>query len=493
MRIAANTFFSLAQRGIGRFAGALTLIILARTQGPEVAGLFSLALTFHLLMTGWWVGIDDKIVREIARRRAATDKVGNKGTTSPSTCADTRHIVLDYVQVRGLVSLALLGVVAALIYAGRWYSPAETWFILVMLSSTVTDNMTLALVNAYVGHERFAPVFGIMALQTTLRLGLIGLTLVLQADMPAIAATWLVTSWLTTGLAWMLFAQHFPAQGLVGTVHGPTWRALIAPRADWSFLLMGIVVMLEYQVDVILLSLLRGAREVGYYSTATTLFALATLPVQAFRAALYPTMSRMAAFATAGEATPELQRLYGWSVSGVLSAGLLTALLGGFFAEPVIRLVFGPAMTPAALPTQLLMLGVVLFSLNVPHSRLLLATNRQNRAAQFITVSAIANVVANLWLAAWLGAPGTALARSISSATFLLLALGSVVAVVRLPNKRMVLPPVTAACVTAGFLLLTVGWPWWLAAACAVLLYAAVWWTMGGAAALRLYPTRFRS
>lgn len=480
MRLAANTLFSLAQRGIGRFAGAATLILLARTQGPEVAGLFSLALTFHLLMTGWWVGIDDKIVREIARRRVTS-------ADESTTRAYTWQSVWDYVRVRAVVSLGVLLVVAALIYLGRWYNPAETWFILLMLASTVTDNATLALVNAYVGNERFAPVFAVMATQTVSRLGLIALVLGLQADILAIAGTWLVTSWVTTGLAFALFAWHFHTRGAGEGLSGPTWRALIAPRADWSFWLMGVVVMLEYQVDVILLSLLRGAREVGYYSTATTLFALATLPVQAFRAALYPTMSRVASGAATGKADhAALQRLYGRSVSGVLSVGLLTGLLGVFFAEPVIGLVFGPAMIPAALPTQILMLGVVLFSLNVPHSRLLLATNRQNRAAQFITISALVNVVANLWLAAWLGAAGTALARSISTATFLLLALASVVAVVRLPERRMVLPPLVAASGAAGFLFLTASWPWWWAVAPAVAIYAVLWWMAGGAAAMRL-------
>lgn len=490
MGIAANTFYSLAHRGLGRFAGALTLIILVRTQGPEVAGLFSLALTFHLLMTGWWVGIDDKIVREIASRRTheRTHVRADKHAAGDSlTDLYTRRTTVDYVQLRGLVSLVLVVVVAVLIYLGRWYSPAETRFILLMLASAVTDNVTLALVNAYVGHERFAPVFGITALQTVLRLGLIALVPVLHADILAIAAGWVVTSWVTIGLAWMLFAGHFPAQGLAHAAGGSTWRNLIALQADWSFLVMGIVVMLEYQMDKILLSLWRGALEVGYYSTATTFFALATLPVQAFRSALYPTMSRIASIANADGDRAELQRLYGWSICGVLSVGLLIALLGIFFAEPAIVLVFGPAMTPAALPTQLLMVGVLLFSLNVPLSRLMLATNRQNRAAQFIIASAVTNVLANLWLVPSLGASGTAMARSISTTTFLLLALGSAIGVVHLPSWRMVLPPMVAVGVTAGFLVVTSGWPWWPAALLAVVIYAGVWWATGGAAALRLH------
>ena len=58
MGVAANTLYAFAQLGLTRFASVATLIALAWMQGPAAVGVFSLALTFHILLAGWWVGGD---------------------------------------------------------------------------------------------------------------------------------------------------------------------------------------------------------------------------------------------------------------------------------------------------------------------------------------------------------------------------------------------------------------------------------------------------
>jgi O-antigen/teichoic acid export membrane protein len=476
MRIAANTLYSLAQLGLGRFASVATLVALAWTQGPALVGVFSLALTFHILLTGCWIGFDDKVVREIARTRS-------ENTDNLTSRLFTWQAVSNYLQIKGLLGVTLLTIVAGIIYWGGWYEALESWFIILLLMSSVTDNAISAVIAGYAGNERFSIALIIISIQTIFRISFTALAIWGEMGLLAVAVAWLAASLLTAAFSLRLFVVHFYHSKATKPFELNNWSSVIQLKRDWSFAIMGIVVILEYQLDIILLSLFRTSVEVGYYSIATTFFALATLPVQAFRIAIYPMMSRIAASGNAERSNDSsqyknLQSLYTWATVSVLTISLPCALLGFFFAEPAITFVFGPAMTPSTIPTQILMVTVVIFSLNVPHSRFLLATNQQDKAARFITMSAIINILANLWLGQTFGAPGTAAARSISTTTFLLLAGVSVGRFVRLPTWRMSLAPITAAVLTAAFLLLSSMWIWWIAAAFALLLYGVIWWSI---------------
>lgn len=489
MGVAANTLYAFAQLGLTRFASVATLIALAWMQGPAAVGVFSLALTFYILLTGWWVGIDDKIIREIARSRA-----GGSDAAAPRAAprAVTWQTVSAYLRLKVLVTAALCTVVAGVIFWGGWYTPTQSWFVLLLLVSSISDNGIFGILAAYAGHERFSMALVIISLQTFLRLLLTGLVLWRGAELLAIAGAWLVASLLTGLFALLLFVLHFYDREAQVTLPRQHWSSIVRPREDWSFVSMGIVVILEYQLDIILLSFLRSAAEVGYYSFATTLFSLATLPAQAFRTAIYPAMSRLAALKGPRELSPfpagghNLQRIYAWSLTGIGSIAIPGALLGLFFAQPLIALAVGPKMADAVLPTQILMAAVVLLSLNVPHSRFLLATDQQEKAAIFITISALVNVLANLWLGRVWGAAGAAVARSISTLTFLLLAWFSLRRTLRLPGWRLSVTPLGAGLVMLGFLLLTAGWLWWLSAALALLLYAGVWWWISGITKIRV-------
>lgn len=484
MGVAANTLYAFAQLGLTRFASVATLIALAWTQGPAAVGVFSLAVTFHILFTGWWVGIDDKIVRDIARSRAGE-------RDDATTRAVTWQTVSAYLRLKVLVTAALCLAVIGVIFWGGWYTPAQRWFVLLLLVSSISDNGIFGILAAYVGHERFSVALVIISLQTFLRLLLTGLALWRGTELLAIAGAWLVASVLTVLFALLLFVLHFYDRWAQTAFPQRHWLSIVRPKEDWSFVSMGIVAILEYQLDIIFLSLFRSAAEVGYYSFATTLFALATLPAQAFRTAIYPAMSRLAALKGPSNLSPlpasghNLQRIYAWSLAGIGSIAIPGALLGLFFAQPLIALAVGPKMAAAVLPTQILMAAVVLLSLNVPHSRFLLATNQQEKAALFITISALVNVLANLWLGRLWGATGAAVARSISTLTFLLLAGFSLRRTVRLPGWRLSVTPLGAGLVMLGSLLLTGGWLWWLSAVVALLLYAGVWWWLSGLTQMR--------
>lgn len=482
MRMATNTIYSLMQLGLARLASVATLILLARLYDEDSVGLFSLALTFQILVTGWWTGLDDKVVREIARAGA-----GNPAAAELRRL--TRRNVSQYSLVKGAVSTLLVLLIGSALYGLGGYGATANLFVVLVLASSIPDNLIAAAVIGYVGNERFGDALIITATQVLARLIATGAVLVSGLGLLAVGGVWLGISALGALVVGWRFRAHFEAAP-VGETLSHSWAYIITQhwqraRRNWSFVAMGVAVILEYQMDVLVLSWLRDTGEVGYYSVGTTLFSLLTLPLQALRMTLFPLMSRAAVRDGPASAAHTLQAVYAWAVTTTAAVTLLCLLLGIYFAEPVIDLVFGSALAPAIVPTQILMVGIVAFGLNVPHTRLLLANNQQNKVASFVIISATVNILANVWFAGWLGATGAAMARVVSTLTYLTLAYLGVRRYVALPGWRYWVTPVGAATVTWGFLAVADAWPWWMTAGAACALYGGVWWVLAG-----LTPTR---
>ena len=75
MRFAGKSLYILGQLIVLRLPNIIALMILTRMRGSEAAGLFSLAVTYLILVTAWWIGLDEFIVREIARARRRTGSI----------------------------------------------------------------------------------------------------------------------------------------------------------------------------------------------------------------------------------------------------------------------------------------------------------------------------------------------------------------------------------------------------------------------------------
>jgi O-antigen/teichoic acid export membrane protein len=468
MRFAGRSLYALGQLVVLRLPNLIVLMLLTRFQGASAAGLFGLAVTYLILLTAWWVGLDELVIRETARAGGRSVQPDRDGT---------RRAVYAYGFLRvGVASLLYLAVVGFL-WLNQVYQPAEWRFIAVLLLSSVADGFTGSVQAGLVGRQRFGHAFSMSAVQTVLRIGLVAAAIALDLGLLAIAWAW--TAGAGAGVLVALIALHAVIPAGARDEPGPALRLSLRhwTSEGWAFLVIGIVATLEYQQDIIILSAYQPLAAVGYYSVATTLFAAVALPVQALRTVLFPHMARAAAQDQAGgDARPDvsLRDLHAYSLQWLLAVGLLCAFLGFVYAPPLITLLFGANMLPSVLPARLLMVALVFFALNVPQSRFLLATGRQNRTAALITISTGANLIANLVLARLYGAPGAALARNISTALYLALALFSLAGAIRRPVWPALLAPFLALAIAGAVAYLLTPWPWWLAAALSGAAYLAV-------------------
>lgn len=472
MYFVGKSLLALGQLLVLRLPNIIVLMMLTRLQGADDAGLFSLAITYLILLTAWWSGLDEMVIRETARNsRGASGQEANSARTT----------ILTYGAARMGVSATLCAVVLGILWVSGAYEAGALAFIAVLLLSSIGDGFTDAVQAGLYGRERFNYAFALSSTQATLRIILAWAALTLSHSSLAVAWAWTLGSLGGALAALAALIALFPrvpvmAPGSASAVPLARWV-----REGWAFLAIGILITLEYQQDIIVLSALQPLSEVGYYSVATTLFASVGLPIRALRVALFPRMAQAAmdAVDTAGDAVQRL--LYAFSVRWTLAIGLLCAFLGIVYAEPLVVLLFGPSMLAAVDSVRILMAAILVFALNVPQSQFLLATGRQNRTALLVAATVLVNLLANLLLGRAYGAEGAALARGISTTLYLILAIWSIYRFVDPPAWRAWLAPLAALAVAAGLAALLASWPWWLAAALAAMAYFAA--LLGGGAA----------
>ena len=179
------------------------------------------------------------------------------------------------------------------------------------------------------------------------------------------------------------------------------------------FISIGLLLALEYQLDVIILSLVRNEAEVSWYTAATTIYFSLALLVQSFRNAIYPVM-----ILYQNTSPDKLARVYDLALS-FLSILALPMAAGLILLSPsIVTLIYKKEFLGAVVPLQIISCSLVFYYLNVPNIRLMLVHEKQNWITAFQVCSLAVNVVLNLLLDPRLGATGASIARLAAILTF---------------------------------------------------------------------------
>ena len=429
-RLARDSFLSIILHVAPRLASVVMFVLIGQRLGTSAAGVFVLANTFLVLTTTVLMGLDEIVVREVARRPPAVRAV--------------------FVQF-SLLRLALAGLAACLVWAAVTlffdYPASTTRAIQILVVSVVPDGLTQTAQAVLVGQRRF----GMTALVSS---GIGGLKVFSGA-----AVLWagqglelLVLLWLAGSVlgALILVSLTMLRTGVPQwrdwLDHGPVrdnWRAALA--------LLGSTLLLafESQTDTLVLSKVRSEAEVAWYGAATTIAFGLLLLSQGYRLSVYPVMAGYAL-----EAPSRLAQLYGQSMRFIAMVALPISLGLALAAPHVIQFIFGPEFAPAAPALRILGLAFLVMFLYEPGSRMMIVADKQDRLLSFLVITTAANIMLNLLLTPRFGATGAALAR-VGSASVLFLCIFSYVAT-RL--TRIDLWAMTSTSVLAGIVMAMVAW-----------------------------------
>lgn len=393
-RLLSNTLLAFASSIIVKAGNALLFILIGRELGPAASGSFSLATTYFTFVFGLSaLGLHEIMVREVPARR---DESG-------------RYLV-NYVTLRVLLSAAVYGLLVLGLRLLAPYSETTTQVVVILALAALPEAVFSMCQSLFEAHERLLTPLVASTASTGIKL-VAGFWLLGRGE-GVVQLAWVVP--LASLLSLLLFVPGLVRLFRRAPTQQPARPDLAFMRRHLafmpSFFAIQLLSLLDYQADILLISLLLSEDDVGLYAAAQTILLGFNLMPVAVRTAIYPVMSRYYYQA------PDKLALLNDRISRYLLAVILPVATGvTLLSGPIIALVFGPAFAPSAAVLQISIWAVVFLFLNVPHSRLALIYNRQRDAAILLTGTTALNLILNLVLIPRAGILGAAVARTLAS------------------------------------------------------------------------------
>lgn len=452
-RVARNSvapiILNLFNRGID-FAFALVML---RILGPEDAGIYFYAgfiFVWFDIFTNF--GLDLFLTREVARNRALA----------------ARYFLTTSALRFGLTLLGVILLAAFLFARQTLIAPpldsSGVIAIILLYIGLFPGSLSKGMTSLFYAFEQAEYPAAITTLSTISKTVLGLIVLVLGYGVIGLAGASIVTNVLTLViLLWggrrLLTASPVPPiaveQGNQSRI--ADWFNFSLMRTmmgqSWPLLLNHFLATIFFQIDVLIIEAVHGARMVGLYSVAYKwLSALNVIP-SFFTQAMLPVMSRQA-----HEDREALKRTYVLAVKLLLLVALPTAVLFTFLAYLLTEILGGSQYLPdGAIATQIMIWSIPFGWINSLTQYVLVALDLQRRITTAFVIAVSFNIITNLIFIPQYGYRAAAL-TTIASELLLLLpfvwllrgALGP------LPWLTIVSRPVGAA--AAMFAVLALGW-----------------------------------
>ncbi len=391
---AAVVFLS---NGILKASNAVLFIAVVHLLGRNAAGQFSISTTVvSITLNLALFGLDEVLMREAARP-------GNHA-----------RMFANLLLVRLVLTLLFALILDALLVWSHLYSAELTRLIILLSAGQVGDGVLLLCQAMFISQERVKPVLALSTLTSGLRIA-IGLCLLTSGgDLAQLILLFVITSAVGAGLATWLVAQKilgldlFTLPTMTNVRYASQWL-----RQSGPFFWISLFIMIEFQIDVVLLSVLKSLADVALYTAAQTIIIAVWIIPQAYRMVIYPRMAVAKA-----ESFPEFWGFFKTAVG--LSAILGIAVCAGLVlsSKLLISLLYPQDYKISVLILQFFTIPLFFAFLGAPSSRAMLVLHREAMAAVFWGASMLINVIANLALIPQYGPIGAVSARVLSGGVF---------------------------------------------------------------------------
>lgn len=431
-RLVRNVLFS-AVSWFSSLVFLLILVLAARYLGDVVYGRFTFAFAFVALFeVATDVGLRDYLVREVARARDETGRF--LGTALFVKAALSAATLLVLVLGAGLVT------------------PRDDVRLTIQLLALamVCKSFKLVFRSILVAHERFRREALVVNLERAVLLVACATALVLGADLVEFTAVFLAGSAFGLVLTVLLTGRELRRPSRPER-WGKSWAIL---RHSLPFGLSVAAFAIYFRLDSVMLSLMRGDAEVGWYNAAYRLTEGLIVVPMVLQNALMPRMSVL--HVEESGAVPQLVRR---TSKYLIAIALPVAVFGILGADWVIQVIYGEEFAPAADALAILLGGLGFMFLWSLFTSVLNATNRPHVPLLGVTLGSALNVGLNfLLIPLWghIGASLSTLVAEIFLFTFLLRALAQ--GDFTLELMRSLLRPVIALVPSAGAMALLGQW-----------------------------------
>ena len=405
---------------VSMLAGLITVMALTRGLGPENFGIigFAVAVASYL---GLWTnfGMDSHGVREIARDKSKVPRITGITLTA-------RLVMATFACLALLAGIGLT-------------QPDDTMRVVLMIQAT---GLFFVATNVEFVYQGLQKMTAIAWRQITAAISVAGATVIFVSE-PAhvlIAAAIPITVNLLTAII-LLIHLRSKVTAIVLAIPLSEHRNFV--RRSAPIAVMGILITIQTNIDIIMLGALRSELEVGLYAAASRLFAAAVVLATLLHGVYLPVFSESG---PGMEAPPRSTAIYA-QILGIFGGAIV--IVGVLLSGPVINFLFGEKFTTAETALIILLLSAGLFYFAQAYGTPLLAWQSDRAYLKIIAVTAVLNLILNAVLIPIFGIEGAAVATLASYAGFLFV-LGVVVGkAYRLDHRRLFgkIIALTAVCV----------------------------------------------
>lgn len=385
-RIVKN-FLSLSlAEVVSKVLSAALSIYVARYLGVEVFGqlAFATALTAYFTLFADF-GLTTLGVREIAKNRGGTG-----------------YLAMNILVLQlGLVFLLLI-----LLGFLLFFMPlSDNLKILTFLFGLSMLPGALSLSYIFQAHERMEITALVRVLTQLITVVFSFLLIYLWRDVLVLPLTQLLG-----GLVGAAFIFYLLKRYIALSLTGFDWeRVKILFKQALPFVGSALAVTIYYNIDSVILQLIKGSEVVGYYNASYKIVLLLVGFAVYFQAAVYPTLVNLLKYNV-----EKAQYLLRALSKLLIFASLPVAIGGTVLAQRIIELVYGVNYGQSILPFQILIWSVFTIYVNVSFGVTLLAGGREKQYLKCVGTGAILNLLLNVLLIPKFSLIGAAVATIIT-------------------------------------------------------------------------------
>lgn len=396
-KIKKNASWLLFAEVINKVVMFVMSILIARSFGNILYGEFNYALsfvpTFSIIAD---FGLNNLVIREIARNKdKASNIIGNS-------------LILK-------IFLSLITILLMIITT-------------LILHNNQTGNLLLYIFIPYVifnGYNNFSKsiyrAFEKMKFETYLKtiegIGLllyIIIALLLNKNIFIVTASFAIMAFITATVS-LLWIQKFFSK-LKFKADKKTLLFLL--KESWPFALSGLFVVIYFNIDTIMVNVIRGAEETGYYAASYNFIIASFMIPSILNSALYPMLSQY------HNNIQKIEKKIHSYLATLLGISVIGTLLLYFFADQLIYIVYGSEFQNSVKSLHILAFMLPFLFYSSFMGILFSAINKQKASTLILTISVIINIGANYVLITRYGQTGAAAASLIGCIVMCILLYG---------------------------------------------------------------------
>lgn len=383
--ILKQTSWLILAQVLTKLIGFFYTIFLARNLGVDDFGLFSVGLAyFSIVSVIGDFGFNRYLIREISKGD------GKKW-----------EIICNLLMLRLTIVCLFFGMFAVFLYL---FDQDKMRVSVILLSSLAVLPQTVAITfdGVFIALRRLQ-FSALAAVVSSLSTVLLGLLLIGRGFAVYGAVNALILGQAIFAIFFLLLISFHVGIKLSEVKLSVIKKAL---KGSAPYGLLGVLGLLYFRIDTVILSYLRGNFETGIYGVSYRFLEAVTFIPTAFSAALFPVFSKL----HHTKSVHEMKNLYVKSVKIMGFVGFLVTLIFLLFISAVIKL-FMPNFLQAVDVIKILALSIPLMFMTAPGVQVLFSTDKYLKTVLLLSILTLGfNVILNfiyipifgVWAAAWI-------------------------------------------------------------------------------------------